>query len=93
MYAAPLPNVGAGGLCWGTVPQPSAEQMRGASLEADWKAFLGSRFGSHSVHDKSQKHARDLRALYLELEGQDKYPVHDLVASSYRLEDVLKGKG
>ena len=81
LYGAPLPNVGGGGVCWGTVARPSAEELKGTSLATDWKAFLGSRFGNHSVEGRSKKYPKDLRKLYMALEGVEAYPLDDLVES------------
>jgi hypothetical protein len=92
LYSAPLPNVGSGGMCWGTVMRPTPEQLMSPNLEADWAAFLGSRFGTHNLSDKSKQHKNDLRKLYLELEGQEKYPMGDLIPLNLKFGEVLKGK-
>lgn len=91
LYHAPLPNVGNGGVCWGTVAQPTAEELGGTSLASDWKQFLGSRFGNHTVEGKSKKYRKDLRKLYMTLEGQDSYPLDDLIKiGKNTIGDLLK---
>jgi hypothetical protein len=84
LYHAPLPNVSENGVCWGTVMQPSMEELRSASLSPDWRQFLGSPFGNHTVNGKSRKFPKDLRKLYMALENKDKYPRNDLVAIKNR---------
>lgn len=78
LYLAPLPHVD-GGVCWGTVERPSESALRQNSLVEDWRNFLGSRFGNHSVTNKSKRHPDDLRKLYFEIEGQPEYPLDDLI--------------
>lgn len=88
LFNAPLPNVSDTGVCWGTVAMPSAEALAGTSLAEDWRQFLGSRFGNHTTEGKSQKH-KDIRGLYVALEGKKRYPLNDLVAAKTTLGSVL----
>lgn len=92
LFAAPLPNLGRDGVCWGTVPKPSAEALRSNSLEEDWRLLLGSRFNSHSVDGKSLKFKQDIRKMYADLEKRKAkvYPVKDLVKYVATFEQVLK---
>lgn len=84
LYNAPFPN-NSGSVCWGTVARPSAKALGSASLEEDWTLFLGSRFGNHSPGGKSQRQPQDIRKLYLEIEGTEKYPLDDLVYAEQTL--------
>jgi E2/UBC family protein D len=79
LYVAPLPHVSSG-VCWGTVQRPSESALRGNSLEEDWRNFLGSKFGNHTVENKSKRQPKDIRKLYFELHGRaDTYPIDDLI--------------
>jgi hypothetical protein len=88
LYNSPLPNVSSSGVCWGTV---AVEKRDPVSLSADWKAFLGSRFGDHTCGGKSKQQPQDIRKLLIELDGKgDSYPLSDLVDTRMRLENVIK---
>lgn len=88
LFNAPLPNVGGGGVCWGTVAMPSREALEGVSLTEDWQQFLGSRFGNHTTEGKSKKH-KDIRNLYIALEGKKRYPLNDLKSAHNTMSQVL----
>lgn len=92
LFRAPLPHVNDG-VCWGTVALPSASSLQGTSLTEDWRNFLGSRFGNHSVNEKSKRQPKDIRKLYFELEGESSYPLDDLIPSrphsGMRLKDLF----
>lgn len=90
LYQAPLPNVSNMGVCWGTVATPTKEELAGVSLEPDWRQFLGSRFGNHSLEGKSKKYRKDARKLYMEITGAKRYPLKDLIALSTTLDDVIE---
>ena len=79
LYAAPLPNTGRDGTCWGSVARPTPAQLQGVSLEADWAQYLGSPFGSHQVDDKSLVFPKDIRKHFRVLAGTDSYPLDDLL--------------
>lgn len=92
LYHAPLPNVfNTGGICWGSVPLVSDEALRGSSLAEDWCVLLGSRFGDHAVHGKSQAYTRDIRQQFVALEERKArvYPKSDLVPVNKTLAQVL----
>ena len=91
LYQAPLPNVNTGTICWGSVPLVSEEALRGSSLAEDWRVLLGSRFGDHSVHGKSQTHMRDIRQQFIALEERKArvYPKSDLVPVKRTLAQAL----
>src|SRR5690606_28322681 len=58
---APLPNIyGSGNICWGTVQTVTQTALTGASLAEDWQQLLGSPFGNHSVHGKSNAYRQDI---------------------------------
>jgi hypothetical protein len=50
---------------------------------------LGSRFGNHYVSDASRQHPSDIRKMLLSLDGQDKYPLEDLVPLDKTLGDMV----
>jgi hypothetical protein len=86
LYAAPLPNVGAGGkICWGENKAPRASAS--GALEA-FGLFMNSPFNDHDCNGKSKgmaamlpPHRRDdIRALLFLLaeEKAPEYPVEDL---------------
>jgi hypothetical protein len=78
LYIAPLPHVNNNGSCWGTVTvKPTTDN----DLTPDWSAFMGSRFGNHSVNGKSVSQPDDIRKLLIDLDkkGCGKYPMRDLV--------------
>jgi PRTRC genetic system protein B len=82
LYYCPLPHVSRDGSCWGTVRVPDAKTLTTNNLQSDWDAFLGSRFGSHSVNGKSVSHSDDIRKLYVKLHEKKarKYPMRELVS-------------
>lgn len=93
MFMAPLPNVSHNGTCWGTVTRPA--DVSGVSLAEDWRVFLGSPFGNHSVEGKSKKFPKDIRQMLLKLDGQKRkspYPESDLREMKLKLSDLFKGK-
>jgi PRTRC genetic system protein B len=81
LYYCPLPHVSRDGSCWGTVRVPDAKTLATNNLQPDWDAFLGSRFGSHSVGGKCTSHSDDIRKLYVKLHEAKKksYPRTELV--------------
>jgi hypothetical protein len=90
LFNAPLPNVGHGGVCWGTVAKPSDAHLKGTSLARDWELLLGSEFGSHNVGYKSLKYGTDIRQMYVSLEGKTRYPVSDLVSANMTVAKLLQ---
>lgn len=89
LYNAPLPHVD-GGVCWGSVATPGPDELAGTTLTEDWRNFLGSRFGSHSVAGKSKQYRKDIREQYYGLIGKSVYPMDDLIPTSQRLSDLMK---
>lgn len=92
LFHAPLPNVNnTGTICWGSVPLVSDEALHGSSLAEDWRVLLGSRFGDHGVHGKSQAYMRDIRQEFIALEERKArvYPKSDLVPVNKTLAQVL----
>jgi hypothetical protein len=81
LYTPPLPNTSVGGTCWGTVQTPPAAALITCDLTLDWGAFLGSKFGNHSVDGKCVSERIDIRKLFMKLhEGKKKsYPRTELV--------------
>lgn len=92
LYNTPLPNVGSGGVCWGTVPHVPEKERDPANLAPDWKRFFGSPFGNHTVDGKSKAFPRDARQLLIKLDSEKakKYPVSDLVPANQTLQQLLK---
>jgi hypothetical protein len=91
LYRAPLPNVSPDGSCWGTVKHPPPEVMHATNaLDADWQVFIGSRFGNHARHGKSQRFQDDIIAMWRHLDETqaDEYPLDDLVEYN-TLDEVL----
>jgi hypothetical protein len=92
LFHAPLPNIhDHGGICWGTVKNPSEASLKSTSLAEDWKILMGSRFGGHAVHGKSKSHHNDLLKLFVELETRKArvYPMSDLMPTSRTLEQAI----
>jgi hypothetical protein len=89
LYYAPLPHV-RGGVCWGSVARPGDESLSGVTLKEDWRNFLGSRFGNHSVDEKSKSRRKDIRQKYYDLIGQAIYPLDDLIPAKWTLSDLMK---
>ena len=93
VYEMPLPNVGGGGMCWGTTQMPDIPE---ASIDFGpaWTAFFSTPFGNHTVYNKSQrkKYKNDIRLLLFDLakRGAKTYPVSDLVKVT-TLKRVLEG--
>lgn len=82
LFYCPLPHVSSDGSCWGTVRVPDAKTLATNNLQPDWDAFLGSRFGNHSVGGKCVKHPSDIRKLLMELHEKKarKYPMRELIS-------------
>lgn len=94
LYNAPLPNIGGGGICWGSVVDVDMEQLQSNDLSSGWDRLLGSPFGSHLVMRKSKRYSSDIRKLWSELETNSirRYPIGDLVSSDLELSKVLGAK-
>jgi len=90
LYAAPLPNVGGDGICWGTVTRVSKAALAGNDLAEDWQKLLGSPFGSHNVAHKSKKHPKDIRLMLTEQAGRETYSLDDLMPEQSSLETMLE---
>lgn len=88
LYCAPMPHVGYSGVCWGTVHLPSKDALKSSDLSADWRQFLGSRFGAHGIKGQSQTH-KDIRQLWRKIDKRQHYPLADLVETDYCLGDFL----
>jgi PRTRC genetic system protein B len=94
LYHAPLPNIfSSGSICWGTVQRPTDRALKSTSLAEDWMQLLGSSFGDHAVHGKSQSHPRDIREKWIALEASKarRYPTSDLIPLKRTLAEVLGG--
>lgn len=90
LFLAPLPNVHAGGLiCQGSVEFPRATP---ATIHAAADLFLSSDFNHDLSNNKSQKYAGSLFRAWKELAGKDTYPLADLVASRFKLSEVIDGR-
>jgi hypothetical protein len=50
---------------------------------------LGSRFGNHHVKGSSHQHPNDIRKMLLSLDGQDEYPLDDLVSLDKTLGEMV----
>lgn len=93
LFHVPTPNVyDDGRICWGSVKRLQGQTLSGTSLEGDWKAFLGTPFGNHSVSRKSKSHPDDIRKKYIEMEGKKSrvYPKSDLMESRRTLQEVIE---
>lgn len=93
LFHIPLPNVYEDGrICWGSVKKLQEENLSGASLEADWRAFLGTPFGSHSCSRKSRSHPDDIRQKYIDMEQKKSrvYPKSDLLLTRRTIQEVIK---
>jgi hypothetical protein len=91
LFNPPLPNVGNGSICWGSVKRVSAEALASNHLTEDWQLLLGTVFTSHSVSGKSKRFSSDIRQHFIALEKQKarKYPLSDLVPARVTLGEWL----
>lgn len=91
LFNAPFPNVSTSGVCWGTVKKVSAGALNKNALDEDWKNFLGSRFGNHTVGDKSKKYRDDIRKAYIAMDKANsrRWPVKDLISARSTLKEVV----
>lgn len=87
LYYAPLPNIGHGGVCWGTV---SLESVSENDLSEDWKILLGSVMNNHSIGNKS-KAFEDVRDKLRAQQGQMEYDLDDLVSARSTVGELIKG--
>jgi hypothetical protein len=87
LFQPPLPNVGGGSICWGSVKRVSDAALTGNTLAEDWALLIGSVFTSHSVSGKSKKYSADIRQHFIDLEKRKahKYPVSDLIPAKLTL--------
>jgi hypothetical protein len=94
LFYCPLPHVGRDGSCWGTVRVPDAAALKTNDLSEDWKAFLGSRFGNHTVSGKSATHPNDIRKLFIDLEKKKArvYPRREMIPLDTNLGVVIEGR-
>jgi PRTRC genetic system protein B len=82
VYNVPLPNTmgasGHGSVCLGSARLP--EEVHVNSLDAVWRTYIESTFGSHSVSGKSVSFPEDVRLLLLQLheEKAETFPEDDL---------------
>lgn len=91
LFNAPIPNVSSNGVCWGTVRKVSGDALKSNSLDEDWKVFLGSPFGNHTVNGKSKKYKQDIRKAYIAMDAAKtrRWPVKDLIATRETLGEVI----
>jgi len=93
LFHVPTPNVyDDGRICWGSVKKLQGQTLSGTSLEGDWKAFLGTPFGNHSVARKSKSHPDDIRKKYIDMEQRKArvYPKSDLLPTRRTVQDVIE---
>jgi hypothetical protein len=93
LFHVPLPNVYSDGrICWGSVQKLQAQNLSGTSLEEDWKVFLGTPFGNHSVGGKSKSHGSDIRQKYIDMEQRKSrvYPKSDLLPTRRTVQEVIE---
>jgi len=92
LFHIPLPNVYSDGrICWGSVKQLKDIAPTGTALEEDWKVFLGTPFGFHSVSQKSKSHSEDIRKKYLDMEQRKTrvYPKSDLLPAKRTVHAII----
>jgi hypothetical protein len=93
LWQIPLPNVyDDGRVCWGSVKKIQGQTLSDTSLEADWRVFLGTPFGNHSVSRKSRSHPDDIRKKYIDMEQRKSrvYPKSDLMPTRRTVHDVIE---
>jgi hypothetical protein len=93
LFQVPLPNLyDDGRICWGSVQKLQAQNFSSATLDEDWKVFLGTPFGSHNVSRRSKSHPADVRQKYLEMEQKKSrvYPKADLLPTRYTVQEVIQ---
>ena len=84
LYHAPCPNVGENGrICAGNTPFPVCSEQ---TIDSALTLFMtGSYFNNHQAAYKCRAFPDDVRQLWAQLEGKDRFPLGQLVASRWRL--------
>lgn len=91
LFEPPLPNIySRNAVCWGNVRKVSPEALAANELSADWRMFLGSPFGGHSVNQKSKAHKEDVRKQLTALEGATEYPLDDLMNTGMKFKRAIE---
>jgi PRTRC genetic system protein B len=88
LYHVPCPNVFAdGGICPGATPFPacSAQSMNKA-LTLFWE---GSLFNGHLSQGKCCSQPKDVRKLWVELDGRKRFPLAELVPMNKTLQSLI----
>jgi len=88
LYHAPCPNVHQyGGICWGNTPFPVCSSE---TIEATLTLFIeGSYFNGDLSRGKCCRYPNDVRQLWAELEGKNRFPLSELVSCRRVLRDLL----
>ncbi|MFQ5401709.1 MAG: hypothetical protein ACE5E7_19185, partial [Anaerolineae bacterium] len=88
LYHAPCPNVHTtGGICQGNTPFPDCSSQ---TIQAALTLFMeGSLFNADLSRNKCQSHPEDVRQLWAELDGRQRFPLSELVSTSTRLQALL----
>jgi hypothetical protein len=88
LYHAPCPNVHTtGGICQGNAPFPTCAPQ---TIQSALKLFMeGSLFNADLSQGKCRSHSDDVRQLWAELDGRQRFPVFELVPAQTRLLSLL----
>lgn len=88
LYHAPCPNVHTtGGICQGNAPFPDCSPQ---TIQAALKLFMeGSLFNADLSRGKCRSHPDDVRQLWAELDGRQRFPLSELAPTSTRLQALL----
>jgi len=92
LWHVPLPNVYSDGrICWGSVKTLQNQDTSTTSLDADWRTFLGTPFGNHSVSGKSKSQPQDIRKRYIDMEKRKSrvYAKSDLMPTRHTIQSVI----
>ena len=88
LYLAPCPNVYAhGGICQGNTPFPVCSPQ---AMPQAWHLFIeGSLFNADLSQGKCQSHPEDVRQLWAELDGRQRFPLSELVPTQTGLRTLF----
>ncbi|HRQ42362.1 MAG TPA: hypothetical protein PLD25_30975 [Chloroflexota bacterium] len=88
LYHAPCPNVYAtGGICQGNTPFPICSPQ---TIQQALELFMeGSLFNADLSRGKCHSHPEDVRQLWVELDGRQRFPLSELVPARIKLQVLL----
>lgn len=83
LYRYPSPNVWSDGrICAGDTPFPTCTPE---SIIKAFKLFIESRFNTHLSNNKCKSHPSNIISLWETLDGQEEFPITELVLSTASL--------